>query len=139
MKCPLCGAPLKQKSGSFGTFWGCSDYPNCNFKVTISGRSKEEVEKEIERLSKAHDFLKEQHNPSNCERCKNDKKAEDFYNSLFHFLEDKGYLSKKQFNSIKGYIWSNDNEDVRESYQFPPKEELTFEEEAQLRKNNLWE
>ena len=28
-KCPNCGKPMLQKSGRFGPFLGCSDYPNC--------------------------------------------------------------------------------------------------------------
>ncbi len=32
-KCPKCGKPMVHKSGKFGEFLGCSDYPNC--KTTI--------------------------------------------------------------------------------------------------------
>ena len=27
--CPQCGGPMKQRSGKFGAFWGCSRYPDC--------------------------------------------------------------------------------------------------------------
>lgn len=29
--CPRCNAPLVLKSGKYGNFWGCSNYPNCKF------------------------------------------------------------------------------------------------------------
>lgn len=29
--CPRCGAALKERKGQYGTFWGCSNYPNCKF------------------------------------------------------------------------------------------------------------
>ena len=27
--CPDCGATMALRSGKFGSFWGCSMYPNC--------------------------------------------------------------------------------------------------------------
>ena len=33
--CPNCGKPLIEKHGRFGTFLGCSDYPNCKTIVKI--------------------------------------------------------------------------------------------------------
>lgn len=35
--CPDCGGQLREKSGRFGTFMGCSNYPNCKFTRRISG------------------------------------------------------------------------------------------------------
>jgi hypothetical protein len=29
--CPLCGSQLQQKKGKFGTFLGCTNYPECRF------------------------------------------------------------------------------------------------------------
>ncbi|MDP3963184.1 MAG: type I DNA topoisomerase, partial [bacterium] len=29
--CEKCGAPLVQRRGRFGPFWGCSKYPECDF------------------------------------------------------------------------------------------------------------
>lgn len=29
--CPKCGEILKERSGRYGKFWGCSNYPNCKF------------------------------------------------------------------------------------------------------------
>ena len=29
--CPQCGGELKQKSGRFGKFWGCCNYPRCRY------------------------------------------------------------------------------------------------------------
>lgn len=30
-RCPRCGGILIQRHGRYGTFWGCSNYPNCKF------------------------------------------------------------------------------------------------------------
>ncbi len=30
-KCPVCGSPLKLRSGKYGSFWGCTGYPDCRF------------------------------------------------------------------------------------------------------------
>ncbi len=27
--CPRCGAPMRRRSGRYGQFWGCSNYPRC--------------------------------------------------------------------------------------------------------------
>src|SRR5688572_7600921 len=27
--CPQCGGPMRQRTGKFGSFWGCSRYPDC--------------------------------------------------------------------------------------------------------------
>ncbi len=29
--CPRCGSELVEKSGKYGKFWACSNYPNCKF------------------------------------------------------------------------------------------------------------
>ena len=29
--CPRCGSPLMLKKGNYGEFYGCSNYPYCNF------------------------------------------------------------------------------------------------------------
>ena len=31
--CPNCGGKLIERASSFGTFWGCSNYPHCKFKA----------------------------------------------------------------------------------------------------------
>jgi len=33
--CPRCGKALKIRNGKFGEFWGCSNYPKCNFTAEI--------------------------------------------------------------------------------------------------------
>ncbi len=35
MVCPECGAPMNFKSGKFGEFLGCSNYPNCKHTTKI--------------------------------------------------------------------------------------------------------
>lgn len=34
-KCPKCGGNLIEKSGKYGKFFGCSNYPKCNFTKKI--------------------------------------------------------------------------------------------------------
>ncbi|WP_234117536.1 topoisomerase DNA-binding C4 zinc finger domain-containing protein [Clostridium hydrogenum] len=29
--CPQCGSKMKLRSGQYGTFWGCSNYPKCRY------------------------------------------------------------------------------------------------------------
>lgn len=31
--CPKCGGTLVQRSGRYGSFYGCSNYPNCKFTI----------------------------------------------------------------------------------------------------------
>ena len=30
MKCPKCGASMREKNGRYGQFLGCSNWPRCN-------------------------------------------------------------------------------------------------------------
>lgn len=34
--CPQCGGKLLEKSGQFGKFFGCSNYPKCRFTKKIA-------------------------------------------------------------------------------------------------------
>ncbi|MBE6998002.1 MAG: DNA-binding protein [Ruminococcaceae bacterium] len=34
--CPLCGGTLVERSGPYGSFWGCSNYPGCKYKKPSS-------------------------------------------------------------------------------------------------------
>lgn len=36
--CPDCGGQLKEKSGKFGSFIGCSNYPSCRYTRKITGK-----------------------------------------------------------------------------------------------------
>jgi ssDNA-binding Zn-finger/Zn-ribbon topoisomerase 1 len=27
--CPQCGSPMKKREGTYGDFWGCTQYPEC--------------------------------------------------------------------------------------------------------------
>lgn len=36
--CPDCGGQLKEKSGKFGSFIGCSNYPKCRYTRKITGK-----------------------------------------------------------------------------------------------------
>jgi hypothetical protein len=33
--CPGCGSPMRKRSGKFGSFWGCSRYPDCKRTVQM--------------------------------------------------------------------------------------------------------
>lgn len=33
--CPKCGGSLVERSGKYGKFYGCSNYPNCKFTQKI--------------------------------------------------------------------------------------------------------
>lgn len=33
--CPVCGAPMKKRSGRYGEFWGCSSFPRCRYTENI--------------------------------------------------------------------------------------------------------
>jgi ssDNA-binding Zn-finger/Zn-ribbon topoisomerase 1 len=42
LKCPDCNGPMKSRSGKFGKFWGCIDFPQCRGTRDSEGRSKED-------------------------------------------------------------------------------------------------
>ena len=48
VKCPKCDGPMQSRSSKHGVFWGCKDYPNCDWTRDSMGRSKEEREADIE-------------------------------------------------------------------------------------------
>lgn len=33
--CPCCGLRMREKSGRYGGFWGCSGYPECRYTENI--------------------------------------------------------------------------------------------------------
>lgn len=35
-RCPLCGGRLILRNGRYGSFYGCSNYPNCTYKINLS-------------------------------------------------------------------------------------------------------
>jgi hypothetical protein len=35
--CPKCESPMVERSGAFGSFWGCSTYPRCRGKLKYAG------------------------------------------------------------------------------------------------------
>jgi len=40
MKCPSCGEELKNKTGKFGDFIGCSNFPKCKYSEKIKVSNK---------------------------------------------------------------------------------------------------
>jgi DNA topoisomerase-3 len=33
--CPLCGAPMRQRTGKSGAFWSCNRYPDCKGTLPV--------------------------------------------------------------------------------------------------------
>jgi len=50
VKCPKCDGEMVSRTGKFGVFWGCKDYPNCKGTRDSQGRSK--ADRAAERESK---------------------------------------------------------------------------------------
>ena len=44
VKCPDCGGKMVSRTGQYGRFWGCADYPKCKGTRDSMGRSKSERE-----------------------------------------------------------------------------------------------
>lgn len=74
--CPKCGSPLVIKTGRYGKFLACSNYPNCDFiknnRQTATPKETEEVcekcgSKMVERMGRYGKFL----SCSNYPNCKN--------------------------------------------------------------------
>ena len=41
--CPECGSELKERSGKYGPFLGCSNYPNCRYTLNLDPETKKPV------------------------------------------------------------------------------------------------
>lgn len=39
--CPQCGGELRERSGKFGRFMGCSNYPHCRYSYNLDGNGQE--------------------------------------------------------------------------------------------------
>ena len=48
MNCTKCGNAMAFRSGRFGNFWGCTNYPNCKNTIAVKGSGKILVKKEVE-------------------------------------------------------------------------------------------
>ena len=46
MECTSCNSSMVFRTGRFGNFWGCSNYPKCHNKLSIKGSGKVFVKKE---------------------------------------------------------------------------------------------
>lgn len=47
--CPRCGGQLIQRKGKYGTFYGCSNYPNCDFTINSLRTDHEDWNNKIRR------------------------------------------------------------------------------------------
>ena len=45
VKCPECDGEMVSRTGKYGVFWGCKDFPNCKGTRDSQGRSKADREK----------------------------------------------------------------------------------------------
>ena len=45
VKCPECNGKMISRTGKFGVFWGCKDYPDCKGTRDSQGRSKADRDK----------------------------------------------------------------------------------------------
>ncbi|THF64825.1 DNA topoisomerase III [Pseudothauera nasutitermitis] len=54
--CPLCGSPMRQRTGKSGAFWSCSRYPDCKGTqpVESSSPSKRSAPRKRSSKTKAH-------------------------------------------------------------------------------------
>jgi ssDNA-binding Zn-finger/Zn-ribbon topoisomerase 1 len=55
VKCPDCGGEMISRTGKFGVFWGCKDYPRCKGTRDSEGRSKADREKYKEEQLESND------------------------------------------------------------------------------------
>ena len=37
--CPKCGGKLRIRNGKYGKFYGCSNYPNCEFTKPLKNKA----------------------------------------------------------------------------------------------------
>ncbi len=44
VKCPECNGDMISRTGKFGVFWGCKNYPRCKGTRDSEGRSKADRE-----------------------------------------------------------------------------------------------
>jgi hypothetical protein len=56
--CPDCGGVMVSRSGKYGTFWGCRNYPECRGTRDSQGRSKADRMGTTENSSEAIRFKK---------------------------------------------------------------------------------
>jgi len=55
VKCPDCGGEMISRTGKFGVFWGCRDFPRCKGTRDSEGRSKADREKYKEEQQRERD------------------------------------------------------------------------------------
>jgi ssDNA-binding Zn-finger/Zn-ribbon topoisomerase 1 len=48
VKCPKCDGPMVSRKSSYGIFWGCENFPECDGTRDSMGRSKEERDADIQ-------------------------------------------------------------------------------------------
>ncbi|MCU7247275.1 DNA topoisomerase III [Pseudomonas koreensis] len=52
--CPLCGAPMRQRTGKHGTFWSCTRYPECRGALPLAAEGNDMTRHRKRRRSKPY-------------------------------------------------------------------------------------
>lgn len=55
LKCPECGGAMASRTGQYGRFWGCKNYPQCKGTRDSMGRSK--LERHEQNYKKDHENI----------------------------------------------------------------------------------
>ena len=89
MKCPKCGAEMREKTGRYGRFLGCSNYPRCNGTRDLKPSDKSAASNPTKRRARflvifpetiSHTFRQRQPRHHQLSICRHDAEASD--NSL---------------------------------------------------------
>ena len=91
--CDKCGSKMIIKTGRFGKFLGCSNYPDCKNIKSIPGKNGEPKEKTEEQKA-----LEEKHKDTVCEKC--GKPMAIKYGRFGPFLGCTGYPDCKNIKNI---------------------------------------
>ncbi len=46
--CPKCGGELRKVSGQYGLFYGCSCYPDCDYRESIKAAGDKEAKRQVQ-------------------------------------------------------------------------------------------
>ena len=93
--CPVCGAEMKLKSGKYGEFYGCSNYPICEYsldKKAVEG----EIEKRLEEKEEEKRILEE-----NEKRKEMEKDKENLWKILKKGSEKAKKVAEKTMDEVK--------------------------------------
>ncbi len=113
--CEVCGAPMRHRSGPFGTFLGCSRFPSCKHKVNLSWHSKTTEptpaakEPEIDAARETHN---ETHRALN-HRSASAANAFDLKEAIREYLNSHGQIGERHswtnvWTGVQGQRWGKE-------------------------------